>query len=105
MGKAEARVEDYLVARVRAAGGCCYKFSASVTNGVPDRVVVLGRTVFVETKARDGRPSKLQLVRHEEIRSSGGEVNLAFTREQVDELVDALIDDMERARGAQEGGD
>ena len=91
MGKAEARVEDYLVERVKASGGRCYKFSAAMTNGLPDRVVVLGRTVFVETKAPGGRPSKLQLVRHEEIREAGGEVLLAFTREQVDDLIDSLL--------------
>ena len=88
MGKAEAEVEKHLVKRVKEAGGQCYKFSASITNGVPDRIVVLGRTVFVETKAKNGRPSKLQLVRHDQIRLSGGEVALASTKEQIDTLVD-----------------
>lgn len=98
MGKAEAEVEKHLVKRVKEAGGQCYKFSASITNGVPDRVVILGRTVFVETKAKNGRPSKLQLVRHDQIRFSGGEVALASTKEQVDALVDALAADRQAKR-------
>lgn len=90
MGKPEGKVERHLRDSVRALGGQCYKFSASITNGVPDRVVVLGATVFVETKAKGGRPTRLQLVRHDEIRASGGRVYVTHTVERVDELVAML---------------
>ena len=46
--------------------------------------------MFVETKAKGGRPTRLQLVRHDEIRASGGRVYVAHTVERVDELVAML---------------
>lgn len=93
MGKAEASVEKYLRARIIEHGGMCLKFSASITNGVPDRAATLPGvgTFFVETKARDGVLSPLQRVRHAEMREAGATVYVADTREAVDELVASLV--------------
>ena len=92
MGKAENSVEGHLFDLVKARKGLCLKFSASIVNGVPDRVVVLnGHTVFVETKAPKGVPSTIQLYRHAEMRAAGADVRLVFTREAVESLVDELM--------------
>jgi len=87
MGKAENYVEGYLVKRTKAAGGMCLKFISGV-NGVPDRCVILaGQIVFVETKSPKGEPSKIQLVRHREMRTVGADVRVIDTRALVDELI------------------
>jgi hypothetical protein len=91
VGKPESRVEDHLVRQVKAAGGLCWKFSAPAINGVPDRVVVLnGHTVFVETKARGGKPTKLQRFRLEQIVKAGGRAEVLDSRPAVDDFVEGL---------------
>lgn len=94
MGKPEGRVEDHLKDLVEAAGGACWKFSASIRNGVPDRIVILPQcgTVFVETKAPGGRLRTLQEVRHEQMRAAGATVHVASTRAEVEDLVARLTD-------------
>lgn len=94
----EAIIEQYLFDKVKAAGGQCYKFSASITNGVPDRIVILNKTVFVELKAPGEKPRKLQEVRHQEIRNSGGEVYVIDSKQQVNDLVDKLKPKRRRTR-------
>lgn len=49
----EAKIEAYLVERVRDCGGRCYKWVSPGNNGVPDRICVLpgGKVIFVELKA------------------------------------------------------
>lgn len=100
MGKAEDYVEGYLYDRVKARGGMCLKFTSGIS-GVPDRIVILnGRTVFVETKAPGGKPRRLQLVRHQEMRTAGADVRVIDTRPQVDDLVDELTDSASTERSA-----
>lgn len=98
MGRAEARVEDYLTERVEALGGLCWKFGAALRGGVPDRLVSLPWVglLLVETKAPDGRLSKLQIAQHERLRAAGSEVHVASTRLQVDQLLDILVERMHR---------
>lgn len=92
MGKAEGRVEGYLTSRAKEAGGMCFKLSASLLNGIPDRLVVLnGHTVFVETKAPKGRLDPLQVVRIDELRQRGAIVHVACTRDQIDGLIASLV--------------
>lgn len=92
MGRPEGRVENHLSEQVKAAGGMCLKLSASITNGVPDRVVILptSGTCFVETKAPGGVLSKLQIVRHEQMRAAGAKVYVATSRKAVDDLINTL---------------
>lgn len=88
MGKAENHVEQYLLKQCEASGFLCYKFVAPGRNGMPDRVVIgAGRVVFVETKAPGGRPRKLQLVVHQEMRDHGADVRVISTRQQVDDFI------------------
>lgn len=91
MGKAENYVEGYLVDRVKAVSGLCWKFTSGIT-GVPDRVVILnGHTVFVETKSRVGKPSPIQRVRIQTMREAGADVRLINSRELVDALLEELL--------------
>ena len=92
MGRAEDYVEGYLVRRVQGNKGFVMKLSAQVKGGVPDRLVVLaGHTVFVETKAPRGRLSRRQKERIAEIRAAGGTVHVAYTRDQVDAVIDGIL--------------
>lgn len=94
MGKAENHVEGHLMRRVEGNRGFVMKLSAQIKGGVPDRLVVLaGHTAFVETKAPRGRLSRRQKERIKEIRAAGGVVHVAYTREQVDEIIDGMLAD------------
>ena len=87
MGKPENAVEQRLRHRVEALSGVCHKF-VSTRSGVPDRIVVLqGRTVFVETKAPNGRLSKLQQVRIAELRRNGADVRVLSSKDEVDQFM------------------
>ena len=90
MGYQENKVESYLRRRVRAAGGQCYKLSASHTSGIPDRLVVLGDTIFVECKAPGEEPRLRQRIEHDRIRAAGGHVAVVASRSEVDSLVERL---------------
>lgn len=87
----ESHIEKYLIERIEAMGGLCWKFASPGTKGVPDRVVVLnGTTVFVEVKAPGEYPRPLQNKRIEQIRARGGRAGYVSTIEEVDELVNHL---------------
>ena len=91
MGKAENKVEGYLKDQAEANGFIIYKFMSG-HDGVPDRILVgHGHTVFVETKAPEGRLRPLQKAVIELLDDHGAEVYVAFTREQVDKLIARLI--------------
>lgn len=87
MGRPEAYVEKYLVAKVQSTGGVCYKFTSG-TLGVPDRIVIaFGHTLFIECKAPNEKPRPSQLIVIREMRDAGADVRVFDSREQVDELV------------------
>lgn len=91
MAELEASVEDYLVKRVEALGGQCYKFVVPARVGYPDRLVILpgGRMFFVELKRpKGGRLGVLQPQRHEELRALGVAVYVVRTRGEVDECIE-----------------
>lgn len=89
----EREVESYLRRRVEALGGECVKFLPDDMPGYPDRIVMLpgGVLVWAETKKpKGGKVSKLQKLRHEQLRSLGQRVIVVWTKEQADELVEQL---------------
>lgn len=89
----EREVESYLRRRVEALGGECVKFIPDDMPGYPDRIVMLpgGVLVWAETKKpKGGRVSKLQKLRHEQLRALGQHVVVVWTKEQADELVEQL---------------
>lgn len=87
MGKAENTVEGYLKTKAEDNGFLIYKFMSG-HDGVPDRILIgHGHTVFVETKAPDGRIRPLQEAVIETMSDHGAEVYVTYTRKQVDELI------------------
>lgn len=88
MGKAENHVEGYLLKQCEQHQLLCFKFVSPGRNGMPDRVVIGNhRVVFVETKAPGGKPRKLQLVVHQQMRDHGADVRVISTRQEVDDLI------------------
>lgn len=77
MGKFEMYSEKYLerklVERIKAAGGLCLKFASVTEAGYPDRLCLMphGRTLWVELKTTGRKPTKLQEIRHQELRERG----------------------------------
>ena len=85
----ESLLERKLVRAIKNKGGMCLKFVSPGTRGVPDRLCLMpsGRLVFVETKAPTGRPTPLQLKRHQELRALGFEVLVIDSEEDLDSVV------------------
>lgn len=106
MGKAENKVEGYLKDQAEANGFIIYKFMSG-HDGVPDRILIgHGHTVFVETKAPEGRLRPLQKAVIELLDDHGAEIYVAFTREQVDKLIARLIaNPRRRLKSANKKGD
>jgi hypothetical protein len=62
----ESKIEKALVKRVKELGGLCEKFTSPNRRAVPDRIVTLpnGAIIFVELKAPNKTPTKLQARDH-----------------------------------------
>lgn len=77
MGKTREYSEKYLerklVERIKAHGGLCLKFASITEAGYPDRLCLMphGRTLWVELKTTGRKPTKLQEIRHQELRERG----------------------------------
>ena len=83
----ESDIERYLVNRVKGLGGLCIKVGY---DGLPDRLVLLpgGRVIWVELKREDGRPSNLQLYWASQLRSTGQRVEMPYSKEDVDRILE-----------------
>lgn len=87
----EKDIEQYLVKRVREAGGRAYKWVSPGNDGVPDRIVMLpGVIAFVELKAPGKKPTPRQLAKHRELERLGRSVTVIDSREQADDFIEAL---------------
>lgn len=92
MGKPEAKVENYLLDKATKNGFLCYKFTSPGRRGVPDRIIIgRGHTVFIETKAPNGEPSKIQKLTIKKMRAAGADVRLCYTRQQVDAFFEEAL--------------
>lgn len=87
----EKDIETYLKNKVEKAGGLCYKFESPGQSGVPDRVVILNRTVFVEVKRKNGKPRKLQELQIKKMVVAGAEVFVIDGKSKVDDLIKELV--------------
>lgn len=93
----EREVESHLIEELKKIGLTCVKFVPDQRPGMPDRVVLLpdSRVLWVETKKpKGGRVATLQKYRHRELRNMGHEVVVVWTKEEADELVQKLADDL-----------
>ena len=97
MGRAEAKVEDYLVERVKATGGKIRKCKWLGRDGAPDRLVWWRFPIvaFVETKSAVGWLEHSQKREFKRLQEDGWPVFTVYTREQVDTFVQIML-----ARGA-----
>lgn len=90
----ESAIEDYLVKRVKEAGGEVRKVKWIGRRGAPDRLVMLPatwknpnvRTVWVELKAPGKKPERHQQREHERMRKLGQQVEVIDSLELVDWL-------------------
>lgn len=84
----EKYLERKLVEAVKAVGGMCVKIHNPYYRGLPDRLVILpyGGTCWVELKTLGKKPTKLQLLAHEELRKRGQTVFIIDTEEKLREF-------------------
>ena len=90
----ENEVEGHLRRRVEKVGGVCVKFLPDFARGFPDRIVLLpgGVLVWVETKRPQGGVlSPVQKVQHVLLRRLGQRVEVVWTKDQADALIDSLV--------------
>jgi hypothetical protein len=93
MAVREREIEGYLRRRVEKVGGRCVKFIPDVDNGMPDRVVMFpgGVLLWVETKKpKGGKVSSLQREQHRRLRALGQRVEVVWTKEEADALLEEL---------------
>lgn len=87
----EAKVEAYLVKRVRETKGRVRKLKWIGRNGAPDRLVwwpgMPPLMFFVELKSKNGKVSPLQGREHAKLEKDGFEVLVLHTKERIDMLI------------------
>lgn len=88
----EKAIEAYLNKRAKESGLLCLKYSNSNVTGYPDRLICIpgGVVVWVELKSKGKKPTKLQQIRHDELRSIGHSVWVISSKEQVDNLINSI---------------
>ena len=88
----EKKIEQKLALMVRSRGGICPKFVSPGMDGMPDRIVLLpnGCVAFVEVKAPGEKPRRLQLKRHEILRTLGYKVYVIDGADQIGGILDEI---------------
>ena len=85
----ERTLERKLVEAVTRTGGLALKFVSPGMSGVPDRLLLFpeGKIAFVEMKAPSKHPTKLQRLRHDQLRDLGFRVYVVDSIDQIGELL------------------
>ena len=88
----EKKIEQALIKAVTKLGGIALKLANTGTNGYPDRLVLiaLGKVAFVEVKAPNEDPRKLQLKRHKKLRELGFKVFVLDDQNQIGGIIDEI---------------
>lgn len=88
----ESDIESYLRDEIKKLKGKAYKFISPGNAGVPDRLVLFpgGRVIFVELKATGKKPTALQLLQQDRIRSLGFEVINLDSKQGVNNFISGL---------------
>lgn len=91
----EKDIERYLRKKVKALGGLAPKWVSPGWDGAPDRILLLpgGRVLFAETKDTGEKPSKKQLLRHQQLRDLGFIVTVPDSRTAVDNLLREVVEE------------
>jgi hypothetical protein len=92
----EAEVEKYLMKMCKACGIKVRKVIWPGRRGAPDRVLFIKGGVYVETKRPDRsyKVSYHQQKEHREMREGGMIVYCAYTKDEVDDLLKEVLDDV-----------
>tara|TARA_R100001086_G_scaffold176789_1_gene97631 strand:+ start:263 stop:571 length:309 start_codon:yes stop_codon:yes gene_type:complete len=90
MGVRENKVERYLDDHVKALGGITRKWVSPGVDGVPDRIVLIGKVFFCEVKTCDGGYGPGQLREHDRLREHGATVCTVWGEAGVDQLIEEL---------------
>ena len=70
----EGRMIQYLRRAVKRAGGVSRKVVFTGHRGAPDQLIMLlGHSFFAEVKAPGCKPSPIQLIEHQTLRTDGSE--------------------------------
>ena len=88
----EHDIEEYLFKEVRKRAGICIKLPAGISEGLPDRLVLLpgGVAMFVELKRpKGGKVAPLQRYWQGRLTDLGFTATFAKTKEEIDTLLDA----------------
>ncbi len=88
----EKRIEKALIKEVKARGGLALKFLSPGFDGVPDRLILLalGKVAFVEVKAPNKKPRKLQILRHKQLRALGLKVYVLDDEKDIGGIIDEI---------------
>lgn len=88
----ERNIEKALVTEVKKRGGLALKFVSPGFSGVPDRLVLIaiGHIGFVEVKAKGEKPRRLQIKRHEKLRSLGFKTYVLDDQSKIGEILDDI---------------
>lgn len=87
--ESEKWLERQLAERVALRGGVALKYSSANRTGYPDRLVLTpgGRASFVELKTKGRKPTRLQRLRHDELRALGFDVAVVDSEAALDDFM------------------
>lgn len=85
----EKSIERYLTKQAIQNGLPCLKYANPNMVGYPDRLLVLpgGRVIWVELKSKGRKPTKIQLMRINELTGMGHQVKVIDNKADIDELL------------------
>lgn len=88
----EKAIEKKLVEKVSAHGGVALKFYSPVATGYPDRIVMMphGQVYFVELKSEGKKPTRLQAIRHDQLRQLGFSITTISTFNELNEFINCI---------------
>lgn len=89
----ESITENYLIQKVRAAGGFTRKVIYQGRTGSPDRWVFLpgGRIIICEIKQLGKKPRPDQQAEIDALKAMGFQVEVVYSKGQVDEILRQVV--------------
>lgn len=86
----EQAYQTKILKKLEAGGWYVLKLEKTNKNGIPDLLALKRgqRPLFIEVKAKGGRPSKLQLFRLEELSDRGFDAHLTYPDDEFLDLVE-----------------
>ena len=96
--ESEKVLERKLVKWVKEAKGKCIKLSSQFNTGLPDRMILLpmGIMFYCELKSTGVKPTKMQIIIHEELRALGFRVYVVDNTQGLSEMLRAELINIEK---------